>query len=338
MQYTFDGARGELVATGSRDGIGLDLDLQTLQRLFGTCDVDLVRHHDARARRQLVGVERQLVIDDLVVLERVAALPVAREVDHVHDERGALDMAEELVSQAAPLVRTLDETGDVGHDEAQIARARYAQVGHKRGERVIGDLRACRRDLRDKRAFAGRGHAHKRRVGHKLHLKLDPALLRRLAQLGERRRATRRGDEVDVAAAAHAAVCHGDALAVVGKVGHELAGFLGFLEVFVDHGAHRHLEHQIVARGAVHAAALAVRAALCLEVVLEAIVDQRGHAGIGFEHHVAAMTAVAAVLGHVRLAAKRHAAGAAVAALDVDSDLINEHDVTSIGFRIACIP
>ena len=60
---------------------------------------------------------------------------------------------------------------------------------------------------------------------------------------------------MDVAAAAHAAVCHGDALAVVGEVGHELAGILGFLEVFVDHGAHRHLEHQIVARGAVHAAA-----------------------------------------------------------------------------------
>ena len=336
-----DGARRELVAAGSSDGISLDLGLQALQSLFGACNVDLVGNHDARTRRQLVGVERQLVVDDLVIIERVAALPVAREVDHVHDERGALDMAEELVSQAAPLVRSLDETGDVGHDEAQIARARHAQVGHERGERVIGDLRACRRDLRDKRAFAGRGHAHKRRVGHKLHLKLDPALLRRLAQLGERRRATRRGDEVDVAAATHAAVCHGDALAVVGKVGHELAGFLGFLEVFVDHGAHRHLEHQIVARGAVHAAALAVRAALCLEVVLEAIVDQRGHAGIGFKHHVAAMAAVAAVgtaLGNMGLAAKRHAAGAAVAALDVDSDLINEHDVTSIGFRIACIP
>ena len=250
-------------------------------------------------------------------------------------------MAKELVSQATPFVRTLDEAGDVCHDEAQIARARHAQVGHERGERIIGDLRTRRRDLRDKRAFAGRGHAHKRRVGHQLHLKLDPALLRRLAQLGERRCATRRGDEVDVAAAAHAAVCHGDALAVVGEVGHELAGILGFLEVLVDHGAHRHLEHQVGARGAVHTAALAVRAALGLEVMLEAVIDQRGHACIGFKHHVAAMAAVAAIgtaLGHMGLTAKRHAAGAAVAALNVDSDLINEHDVTSIGFRIACIP
>ena len=153
----------------------------------------------------------------------------------------------------------------------------------------------------------GRGHAHKRRVGHELHLKLNPALLRRLAQLGERRRTARGGDEVDIAAAAHAAVCHGDALAVVGEVGHELAGFLGFLEVFVDHGAHRHLEHQVGARGAVHATALAVRAALGLEVMLEAVIDRRGHAGIGFKHHVAAMAAVAAIgtaLGHMGLAAE----------------------------------
>ena len=336
-----DGAGGELVAAGSGDGIRLDLGLQTLKRLFGACNVDLVGNHDARTRRQLVGVERQFVVDDLVIIERVAALPVAREVDHVHDERRALDMAKELMPQAAPLVRALDKAGDVGHDEAQVARTSHAQVGHERGERVIGDLRACRRDLRDKRAFAGRGHAHKRRVGHKLHLKLDPALLRRLAQLGERRCAARGGDEVDVAATAHAAVGDGDALAVVGKVGHKLAGFLGFLEILVDHGAHRHLEHQVGARGAMHAAALAVSAALGLKVVFEAVIDQRGHADIGFKHHVAAMAAVAAVgtaLGHVRLAAKRHAACAAVAALDVDSDLINEHDVTSIGFRIACIP
>ncbi len=176
-----DRARRELVAAGSGDGVGLDLRLQALQRLFGTRNVDLVRHHDAWARSQLIGGERQLVVDDLVVIERVAALPVAREVDHMHDERRALDMAKELMSQATPFVRTLDETGDVGHNEAQIARARHAQVGNKSGERIVGDLRASRRDLGNERAFAGRGHAHKRRVGHELHLKLDPALLRRLA-------------------------------------------------------------------------------------------------------------------------------------------------------------
>ena len=35
----------------------------------------------------------KLAIDDLVILERVAALPVAREVDHVDDEGRALDVA-----------------------------------------------------------------------------------------------------------------------------------------------------------------------------------------------------------------------------------------------------
>ena len=51
-------------------------------------------------------------------MQGVAPLVVAREVDHVHDERGALDVAEELVPKPAPLVRALDKAGDVGADEA----------------------------------------------------------------------------------------------------------------------------------------------------------------------------------------------------------------------------
>ena len=107
----------------------------------------------------------------------------------------------------------------------------------------------------------------------------------------------------------------------------KLAGFLGFVEVLAHHGAHRHLQHQVLARGAVHARTLAVRAAFCLEVVLEAVVDERGQAGVGLDDHVAAMPPVAAVraaLGHVRLAAKRHAARAAVAALHVYAHLVYE--------------
>ena len=215
-------------------------------------------------------------------------LVVARQVHHVHDERRALDMAQELVPQAAALVSTLDKPGDVGHDEAVIARARHAQVRHERGERVVGDLRARRAHLRDERRLAGARHAHEGRVGHELHLQLDPALLGRLAQLGERGRAPGRRHEVDVAAAAHAALGHGDALAVVREVGDELARLLGLLEVLAHHRAHGHLEHKVLAGGAMHAAALAVRAALGLEVVLEAVLDERGQAGIGLHHHVAA--------------------------------------------------
>ena len=63
-------------------------------------------------------------------------------------------------------------------------------------------------------------------------------------------------------------------------------------------------------------------------MVLEAVFDERGQAGIGLDHDVAAVTAVAAVrtaLRHMGLAAKRHAAGAAVAAFDMDAYFIDEH-------------
>ena len=307
VELRIDGARGELVAARCRDRVLAHALGQPVGDLLRAGHVDLVRHHDARARRQLVGVQRQLAVDDIVILQRIASLVVARQVHHVHDERRALDVAQELVSQTAPFVRALDEAGDVGHDEAVVPRTRHAEVRHERGERVVGDLRPRRAHLSDERRLARRRHAHEGRVGHELHLQLDPALLRRLAQLGERGRASGRRHEVDVAAAAHAALGHGDAFAVVREVGDELAHFLRFFEILVDDRAHRHLEHKVLAGGSVHARALAVRAALGFEMVFEAVFDERGQAGIGLDHNVAAVTAIAAVrtaLRHMSLAAK----------------------------------
>ena len=47
-----------------------------------------------------------------------------RHVHQVHQHLRALDVAEELVAEAMPFVRALDEPGHVGDDEAAIvARA-----------------------------------------------------------------------------------------------------------------------------------------------------------------------------------------------------------------------
>ena len=328
VELRVDGAVRELVATGRGNGVGAYALGELLANFLGAGNVDLVCHDDARAGREVARVQLELAVDHLVVVQGIAPLVVAREVDHVHDERGALDVAEELVPKPAPLVRALDKAGDVGADEAQVTARRHAQIRDKRRERVVADLRSGRRDLRDERGLPRRRHAHKRRVGHELHLKLDPLLLRRLAQLGERGSTARGRDEVHVSAAADAAERHGDALAVVREVGDELARFLRFLEVLVDHRAHGHLQDHVLAVGAAHARALAVRAALGLEVVLEAVVDQRRDAQVGLDDDVAAVTAVAAVgaaFGDVRLATEGHAARAAVAAFDVYAYLVYEH-------------
>lgn len=73
--------------------------------------------------------------------------------------------------------------------------------------------------------------------------------------------------------------------------------------------------------------ALAVGAALGAEMVLEAVVDERGELGGSLDDDVPAATAVPAVrpaLGHVGLTPEGHAAGAAVASLDVDAADVGE--------------
>ena len=72
-----------------------------------------------------------------MTLHRVAPLETARDVHDVHDERRALDMAQELVTKSLALARALDEAGDIGHDIGVLARAHHAEVRH-RGRVVNG--------------------------------------------------------------------------------------------------------------------------------------------------------------------------------------------------------
>ncbi len=126
---------------------------------------------------------------------------------------------------------------------------------------------------------------------------------------------------MDVATAAHAARRHNNALTRLGKVGQGLDGLLGCGVKLSHNGTHGNAKDKVLAVATVPAGALAVRAALGLEVVLVAVVDQRRELRVGLDDHRAASAAVAAVgaaLGNKGLAPKGHAACAAVAALDVD--------------------
>jgi hypothetical protein len=87
--------------------------------------------------------------------------------------------------------------------------------------------------------------------------------------------------------------------------------------------AHRHLEQDRLAIGAMAILAHAVGALLRLEVLLVAIVDQRVQAIDYFDDDIAAAAAIAAAGAaefDILLAAKRHTAVAAVAGADIDFD------------------
>ncbi len=125
-----------------------------------------------------------------------------------------------------------------------------------------------------------------------------------------------------VAAPAVAALAHNDALAVVREVGELVEALLRLGVEFVDHGPQGDRQQNVRAVGPVALRALAVRAATRLEMVLEAVVDERRPLGVRDDHDVAAVAAVAAVgaaFGDMRLAPERHAARAAVAAFHVDA-------------------
>ncbi len=264
------------------------------------------------------------MVDDLVVLDRVAVLEATGEVDDVQQQCRALDVAQELVAQALALCGALDEAGDVCHDEGAVVAVDHAQVGHQGGKGIVRDLGARSAHAGDEARLAHGGHADERGVCHKLHLELDPALVCRLAQLGEGRGAARRSDEVRVAAAAVSTLEGADALAVVGEVRDLLDG-VHVLVQQADDRAHGHLEDEVLAMGAVTARTLAMRAALRLEMVLVAVVDQAGDGAVSLEDNGAAVAAVAAVrsaLGDLCLASEGSTARTAVTGLDVDANLV----------------
>ena len=296
---------------------------QALEGLARPRHVALVGNDHLGTLGKLGRIGLKLMVNGLVVLDGVSALVAAREIHDVHDESRTLDVAKELVPQALALARALDEAGDVGDDEgAGLPGANDAEVGHERREGIVGDLGARRAHARDERGLAHARHAHEGGICHELHLELDPVLEGRLALLREGGRSANRGDEVDVALTARAAGTHDDTLAGMREVrdlipgGHGLGGELG------HNRAARNLENEVLAVTAVLTRSLAMGASLSAEVVLEAIVDERGELRVALENDVAASATVAAVraaLGYESLAPERRATGTAVAALDVDA-------------------
>ena len=121
--------------------------------LRGGRQVDLIRDEDLRAPRDLFAVARQLRIDLMIVLDRIAPLD-ARGIDDVQDETRPLHMAQEVMSEPHAVRRALDEPRNVSHDEALlIVRLHDAEHGRECRKVVVGDLRARRRTGRDETGF-----------------------------------------------------------------------------------------------------------------------------------------------------------------------------------------
>ena len=166
---------GDAGAGGGRDAPQLDAArgealAQSRRAPSARRGVDLVGDDDLRLGGDGGIEQRQLAVDDVEVVERVAAAHAAG-VEQMHQQAGARDVAQEAVAEAVAGVGALDQAGDVGEDEGGVlVDAHHAEVRHQRGERVVGDARARGRDAADERRLADVRKAEQADVGDQVQL------------------------------------------------------------------------------------------------------------------------------------------------------------------------
>src|SRR5258706_8728207 len=123
----------------------------------------------------------------------------------MEDHARALGVAEKARAETRALMRALDQAGQVGDDEIGALKAHHAELWIEGGERIVRDLRLCRRDTSEEGGFAGIGQTDQADIGDQLEPEPDGLLLGRLSGIGMARRLVRRALEMCVADAAIAA-------------------------------------------------------------------------------------------------------------------------------------
>ena len=170
--------------------------------------IALRQREHARQRGEARVVGGELALDRLVVDDRVRLLALAdrgRDVEHVHEQPGALDVGEEVVAEAGAFARALDQARDVGDDELAVLGVEHAEHGRERREGVVRDLRRRAGEAREQRGLARVRQPDEADVGEQLQPQLDPARLAGQPALGEPRRLAGGRGEALVALAARAA-------------------------------------------------------------------------------------------------------------------------------------
>ncbi len=284
-------------------------------------DIELAERHDPRTGGEVFGVRGELVFEDVELAPVVIGLDIGR-VEEDDEDAGTLDVAEELVPEALPPGCTLDEAGDVGKDELAVIERHDAEVGCERRERVIGDLRSRCGDPGDERALPSVGEADEGGVGDELQLERDPARGPVLTLLGEPGSTMGPGDECGITPASLAALGDDDPLAGADEVGEQRALLVA------NHRPERHGQDEVGPAPAVAQLALAVGSRLCTPVGLAGVGKQCRRLRARLDDNVAAAAPRAAHRLAPGLAAppfEARDARAAVASLDVNSGLIDEH-------------
>src|SRR5215472_12334625 len=182
----------------------------------------------------------QLTHDYRDVFHDIVPAAGVRDVHEMNQQARALDMTQELRAQTGAGVRAFNEARNIGHNKtdslSRVTDGDYAKVRLEPGERIIGNLRARRRNTRDQGGFANIGVAHEPDVSEQLQFQSIGVLFTRPASFMLARRLVNRGCEACVSASAASAAGDDESLIRRG----ELEGFLA-APIVVNDRADRHL-------------------------------------------------------------------------------------------------
>ncbi len=263
----------------------------------------------------------ELLLDGVEVGDRVAVRLQGRGVQNVDEHLAALDVPQELQTQALALAGAGDQTGDVRDGVDGRTGGHHTEVGHQGGEGVVRDFRLGGREDRDQGGLSGARVADQGHVRDGLQLEDDVAGLAGLAQQREAGGlATGRG-QCGVAEATAAALAGDEGGALADEVGQHLA------VAVEDHGAVGDRQHQVLAvlAGTVVARARRTIGGLAMRVVV--VFEERGDGLVDDQDHIAAAAAVAAVGAAQRFELLPHHGGHAVASVtrgDMQLDAVHE--------------
>src|SRR5258708_40367045 len=102
----------------------------------------------------------------------------------MEDHARALGVAEKARAETRALMRALDQAGQVGDDEIGALKAHHAELWIEGGERIVRDLRLCRRATNEEGGFARIGQTDQADIGDPLESEPVGLLLGRLSGIG----------------------------------------------------------------------------------------------------------------------------------------------------------
>ena len=130
--------RPQAFAGGRRHALAVPLQLG---------DLGLGPDHDPGPLQQVGLVVAEFVEQRFLLIRRLPALG-GLQVDEHEQHAGALDVAQERMTQALAFARAFDQPGDVGDHHLATVDTHDAEIGLEGREGIVGDLGTRRRSPR----------------------------------------------------------------------------------------------------------------------------------------------------------------------------------------------